>query len=97
MSLEKEDLVEGQIYKVVALNYEVAVWDGEKFQGAAHVDGQYEMIAEHHYSDGYPKGTVKPIRPLSKLRIRPPYGTNTVILMAVLDIALDPRARRYDD
>mgnify|MGYP000001558204 CR=1 FL=1 len=85
MSLNKDELVVGGIYQVDARNYFAAIWDGEKFLGPSRIDGNWELVPEWHYSDGYPRGTVTSARKIGPLNITiNTYGGNFIALLAAL-------------
>lgn len=59
--IKKEDLKHGSAYAVRARNFDVAIWDGEKFQGLRFKFGDWYMDDEKHWDEGAPFGTVKPL------------------------------------
>ena len=64
--IKKNDLVRGKAYFVDARNFSVAIWTGESFAGLRSLYPEGFMIDyEHHYDDGAPHGTVKPLKLLT--------------------------------
>lgn len=59
--LKKDKLESGKAYAVRARNFNIAIWTGETFRGLRFKFGQPYMSSEHHYDDGEPFGTVKPL------------------------------------
>jgi hypothetical protein len=86
MIIEKNDLIEGGIYRVDARGYYVAIWNGEAFKGPGLKDGVYEFLYEGYYMDGYPNGTVTPTQKLGELNTKPPHdGSNLLAAMVALN------------
>lgn len=60
--IPKDKLVIGRAYKGEGRNFDIAIWDGEYFQGVRHKFGDYFVDAEDHYDEGSPHGTFKPFK-----------------------------------
>ena len=56
-TIPRSDLVVGGIYRVVARNFNVGVWNGTAFRGVTAEHGRYRVIAEAPWSNGWPTGT----------------------------------------
>lgn len=63
-----QDLIVGAIYEVRARNFSVARWNGRDFEGHRFKFGSTFLSTEHHWDDGPPYGTVKPIKLLKDIK-----------------------------
>lgn len=61
--IKKEDLIENEIYRCYARNFEYGIWNGEGFEYIRHKFGTkwFFYDTEFHWDDGPPYGTVKPL------------------------------------
>lgn len=72
--IDLDDLEKNSVYVVDAANFSVAIWDGEKFIGGVEEFGEVLPSEEWYYTEGFPKGTVKPLRKLDVVRFPLPIG-----------------------
>ena len=74
--IKKENLIIGQAYAVDARSFMTisgvshAIWDGKIFHGVRVKWSFTYMFEEHHWDDGAPHGTVKPLYKLGLPDIR---------------------------
>jgi len=59
--ISKNDMETGGLYFCKARNFNIAIWDGEKFIYTRQKFGSTFEDYEYHWDDGAPFGTVKPL------------------------------------
>ncbi len=61
--IQKNNLIENEIYKCDARNFTYGLWDGKAFEYIRTKFGQkwFFIDREFHFDEGNPYGTVKPL------------------------------------